>query len=67
MTNTEEIPVGTTTIFTDHDGKVFYYKEMGLSKYGNMTYVRWVNTRQSWTKTPEASEHPRKYGVPYKG
>jgi len=63
---TETIPEGTTAIITDQfNGSLSYYKEVGVSKYGYPTFVRWVKSRKSWTKTPEASEHPAKYGVPY--
>jgi len=63
---TETPPKGTTTIITDQfNGSLSYYKEVGVSNYGNRTFVRWVKSRKSWTKTPQASEHPAKYGVPY--
>ena len=66
-----DAPEGTTDICIDNyftheksDGyaKVEYYKEVGVSKEGYPTYVRWIASRSSWAKVPQAVEHVPKYG-----
>lgn len=59
-----QYPNGTTHVLNSNvDNRVEFYKEVGVSREGFPTYVRWINSRNDWAKVDQAFDNVRMYAT----